>query len=538
MTPDCHAPTAVLSWGGRSSPGSRAPRSGREDGRVTDPILGPAEVESLRHSLQETNYTPDGVGAYLGADTSAALGRGELLAVAHELAGRDDPLGTLIQLFPVGGTISAKAADTAFGRFGLAGALASGLVEQVDTDAIRATLDLSPYGDDDGDWWVLSDLGSDVRPGPVRGDHVLGIGGASVTLAQATVRRQAGSALDLGTGCGVQSLHLSRHADAVTVTDVSSRALRFAATTAALNGMNWEYLEGDLVQPVAGRRFDLVVSNPPFVVGPALVGPDRMVYRDSGRAGDGISAELIAALPGLLNPGGHGQLLANWMHVAGQPWEERVGGWLEATGCDAHAVQREALDPAGYVALWLRDAGELAGPDAARRTAEWLDWFAANRVEAVGFGLVSLHAAGAASPTVRVEEAMQEHDTLLGPEVLAWFDRVAFLRGADLLRAKLLASPALRLRQTAELGADGWEVDQQILALESGWRWSQEVDPVTVALVGGCDGSVRLGDQLAVLAAAYEAEPAALAAVAIPLVSRLVEHGMLIPAPPSSAAER
>ena len=501
---------------------------------MTDPILGPAEVEDLRHSLQETNYTPAAVAAYLGEGASAALGRGEFLAVGHELDGRTDPLGTLIQLFPVGGTVSAKSAEAAFGRFGLAGALASGLVEVVDAgETVRAALDLTPYGDDDGDWWVLSDLGSDVRPGPVRGDHVLGVGGASVTLAQATVRPPVRTALDLGTGCGVQSLHLSRHADAVTVTDISNRALRFAATTAALNGMRWEYLEGDLARPVAGRRFDLVVSNPPFVVGPALIGADRMVYRDSGRAGDGISSELIAALPALLAPGGHGQLLANWAHVAGEPWQERVGGWLAATGCDAHAVQREALDPAGYVALWLRDAGELAGPNATRRTAEWLDWFAANRVEAVGFGLVSLHAAGADAPTVRVEEGMQEHDTLLGPEVLSWFDRAEFLRGlpgAELLQARLVAAPSLRLRQTAGLGSDGWEVDQQILALEAGWRWSQEVDPVTVALVGGCDGSIRLGDQLTVLAAAYSADPAALAAVAIPLVGRLVEHGMLLPA--------
>jgi hypothetical protein len=252
-----------------------------------------------------------------------------------------------------------------------------------------------------------------------------------------------------------------------------------------------------------------------------------MVYRDSGRAGDGICSELVAALPALLNPGGYGQLLANWLHIEGEPWEERVGGWLAATGLDAHAVQREALDPAGYVALWLRDAGEL---NTANRTDEWLEWFTENRIEAVGFGLISVHASGSAAPVVRVEEAMQEHDTVIGPEVRSWFDRVSFVRGADLLSTRLVAAPSLRLRQTASPGADGWDVDTQILALESGWRLAQEVDPVTVALVGGCDGSVTLGDQLSVLAAAYDAEPVALATVAIPLVGRLVERGMLLPA--------
>ncbi|MFG1924007.1 methyltransferase [Cryptosporangium sp. NPDC048952] len=493
---------------------------------MTDPLLSPDQISSLRSALGDANFTPAGVADRLGETAGGALGRGEFLAVRHALReqGGDDPLGTLIALFPTGATVSEKAADLAFGSFGLAGAISTGLVEKID-DGVRAAIDLSPYGDDDGDWWVLSDLGSDVRPGPVRSDHVLGIGGASVTLAQSTVRPPVGSALDLGTGCGVQALHLSRHVEAVTVTDLSERALRFAATNALLNGFSWEALAGDMASPVAGRTFDLVVSNPPFVVGPAR--HDRMVYRDSGREGDGICSELVAALPSLLNPSGYGQLLANWLHIEGEPWEERVGGWLEATGLDAHAVQREALDPAGYVALWLRDAGEL---NTARRTDEWLEWFTEHRVDAVGFGLISVHASGASQPVVRVEEAMQEHDTVIGPEEQAWFDRVSFVRGADLLKTRLVASPALRLRQTASLGADGWDVDRQVLAMESGWRWAQEVDPVTVALVGGCDGSVTLADQLSVLAVAYDAEPVALATVAIPLVGRLVERGMLLPA--------
>ncbi|MFI5956915.1 methyltransferase [Cryptosporangium sp. NPDC051539] len=498
---------------------------------MTDPLLAPDQIDALRTALRNAEFTPQGVADYLGETAGGALGRGEFLAVRHTIRDRgdNDPRGTLIDLFPTGGTVSEKAAEAAFGAFGLAGAISTGLVEKVG-DEVRAAIDLSPYGDDDGDWWVLSDLGSDVRPGPVRSDHVLGIGGASVTLAQSTVRPDVRSALDLGTGCGVQALHLSRHVEAVTVTDLSERAVRFAVTNAALNGFSWEALRGDLAAPVAGRRFDLVVSNPPFVVGPRRSEADRMVYRDSGREGDGICAELVAALPDLLNPGGYGQLLANWLHVEGVPWEERVGAWLSATGLDAHAVQREALDPAGYVALWLRDAGELTSEAAARRTDEWLDWFAENRIDAVGFGLISVHASGSDQPIVRVEEAMQEHDAVLGPEVAAWFERVSFVRGADLLATKFVTAPSLRLRQHASMGEDGWDVDTQILAMESGWRWAQEIDPVTVALVGGCDGSVTLGDQLAVLAAAYEAEPIALATVAIPLVGQMVERGMLLPA--------
>ena len=48
---------------------------------------------------------------------------------------------------------------------------------------------------------------------PIRPDFVLGVSSASSTLAQLTVRDPVGRALDLGTGCGVQSLHLARHAE-------------------------------------------------------------------------------------------------------------------------------------------------------------------------------------------------------------------------------------------------------------------------------------------------------------------------------------
>jgi hypothetical protein len=239
---------------------------------------------------------------------------------------------------------------------------------------------------------------------------------------------------------------------------------------------------------------------------------------------------VVAAAPKLLTDGGWLQLLANWVHVEDESWEERVAGWIAGTGCDAWVLQRELADPAQYVALWLRDSGELAGAGAGARAAEWLSWFAAQRIEAVGFGLITLRASGAARPVVHVEEARQALDQPIGPQVQAWFARQDWLRGAELLDARLVTAPELRLQQGAERGADGWEVGAQILALDGGMRWAQEVDPLTVALVGGCDGTVRLGEQLALLAAAYEAEPAALAVAALPLVTHLVERGLLLPA--------
>jgi len=309
------------------------------------PLLDQHGVDDLRAALAAAGYTSKGVADRLGHTAVQAIQRNDFRP-ALRATGDGDPLATLIRLFICG---QAEAESVVAAALPLGLARRAGIVIS-DGGSVRAGVELEPYGD----WWVLSDLSTALRPGvPLPADHVLGVGGASSTLAQATIRDDVGSALDLGTGCGVQALHLSSHASRVTATDVSERALRFAATTAALNGLAWDLRLGDLAEPVAGERFDLVVSNPPFVVGP---GEATHTYRDSGRPGDAVCAELVRAAPGLLNPGGTMQFLANWAHVTGEDWEDRVADWLAGTGLDAWVIQREVSDPVAYVNLWLSDA--------------------------------------------------------------------------------------------------------------------------------------------------------------------------------------
>ncbi|MTK01760.1 methyltransferase [Micromonospora sp. CP22] len=485
-------------------------------------LLSPAGVDALRTALTRADFTANGIAARLGAQATGGVARNDFRAALRATADRD-PLATLIRVFICEQTEPEEAVAAALAPLPLSDALAAGLVERHD-DGLRMGLDLEPYGDD---WWVLADVPASARPGrPLHAEHVLGIGGATQTMIGAALRRPVDTALDLGTGSGVQALHLGTHARQVTATDVSRRALRFAATTAALNGQDWELLHGDMVAPVAGRRFDLVVSNPPFVVGP---GTTTHVYRDSGRVGDAIGAELAAAAPGLLTEGGTMQYLANWVHVTGEDWGERVAGWFDGTGLDAWVIQREVADPMAYVHLWLTDVGEAADP---QRMAEWLDWFDAHKVEAIGFGIVSLRRSDHDDPVLRVEDLRQRVQPPMGDRIAEWFDRQDWLRGRDtdgLLAARYQAADGLQLRQEATMGSDGWAVERQVLAMPDGLRWSEEIDPLVLALVGGADGRLPLRDQLALLAAAHDVTTEELAEAAGPIVAHLVERGFVTP---------
>ncbi len=224
--------------------------------------------------------------------------------------------------------------------------------------------------------WVASDLAAHQQAGVLRHDHVLGIGQASTTLVQTTVRRHTERALDLGTGCGIQAFHLLHHCEHVTATDISERALAFARFNILLNAgalsVDPDRLAdrvslrlGSLLEPVAGEEFDLVVSNPPFVITPRRSGEDaagQFTYRDGGLPGDDIVASLVAGLPGVLAPGGTAQMLGNWEVAAGTEWHDRPRAWV-SPGTDAWFIQREQVSPEQYAETWLQDASESRDRD-------------------------------------------------------------------------------------------------------------------------------------------------------------------------------
>jgi methylase of polypeptide subunit release factors len=376
---------------------------------------------------------------------------------------------------------------------------------------VAARVDLRPYGADEGNLWVLSDLtpGLDGSPNRVDADHVLGISPAATSLAELTVREPVESALDLGTGCGVQSLHLATHVRRVVATDVNRRALWLAGLNAQLNEVSVELREGSLFEPVADDRFDLVVTNPPFVISPAS--GERLVYRDSGVPGDGVVEQIVRALPRHLAPGGSGQVLANWSILGDRPWDERLAEWFAASSgpaqCDAWVVQREVLDPAEYVELWLKDAGLHGAPDYRRRYDTWLAWFEDQGVEAIGFGWINLRSTSTDAPDLRLEEWRWEVEQPLGPEVAAHFARVAALR--ELTDQGLLASrPRLRADVLQEThGAVGAEHPGRIvLRQQRGLRRARQVDTVEAALAGACDGDLSVAQLLAALAQILGAE--------------------------------
>jgi methylase of polypeptide subunit release factors len=488
--------------------------------------LDAEHLDRLRVALSAADYTVDGVAAALGPLGHAALARNETTPGLRATTG-GSPLETLTRLWPLQADVTVEHATRALP--GLMDALVAARVLERDGDVVRATVDLRPYADDDVDWWVFSDLtpGLDAGPNVMAADHVLGVSPASTSLAQLTVRRPVGSALDLGTGCGVQSLHLSTHADRVVATDLNPRAVALTRATAALNGLDLDVREGSFFEPVARETFDLVVSNPPFVVSPGT--GDLLTYRDSGLPGDEVVRRVVTGAAALLAPDGVAQVLGNWVHEAGRRWEERVASWVGETGCDAWVVEREVADVAQYAELWLRDAGLDRRPDYTQRYDAWVRWFDEQGVEAVGFGWLVLRRAERDRPQVRIEQWPHEVEQPLGPEVGAW------LRGSDLDAAltdeQVIAVPwKVRADVVQEsIGAPGApDPERIVLRQQRGMRRARQVDTVQAAMVGACDGDLAPGQILGAVTSLLDLPPLPPGEQA-GLVRELVADGYLVP---------
>jgi HemK-related putative methylase len=106
--------------------------------------------------------------------------------------------------------------------------------------------------------------------------------------------------LDMGTGSGVCAVFAARHARRVVAVDINAEAVRCASLNAALNHLEHKIVvrHGDLFAPVPAERFDLILFNPPFLVGTPRDDRDR-----AWRSND-VAERFAAGLADHLKPAG------------------------------------------------------------------------------------------------------------------------------------------------------------------------------------------------------------------------------------------
>ncbi|GAA1977116.1 DUF7059 domain-containing protein [Microbacterium pumilum] len=501
------------------------------------PVPDPALCRSLAADLRGAGYTSEALREAWGEAADDAIARGLSAPALRALGERADPLAVLGRLLVLGMPQPADRTAAAVPLTGVAGLAILGLAI-ADGDDVRPLALVRPQSFVDasgaGEWWIASDLDEAALGGALPEDHVLGVGGASLTLASLQLPTPAARGLDVGTGCGIQALRARRGVEHVVATDISERALGFTRLNALLNDIpRIETRLGSLFDPVAGEVFDRIVSNPPFVITPRVEGVPAYEYRDGGLVGDDLVAAFIRGVGAHLAPGGVAQLLGNWESRSGVSGLDRVREWVadSPVPLDAWVVEREQLDPLSYAELWVRDGGTLPGsPEFSALVDAWLDDFAARSVGGIGFGYILLRRPASMPPTLARYESLPQ--SLAGDglgahlaDAIAAHDRLEALDDPGLAASVLVVAPDVTEARHHLPGA----ADPTVIELRQGGGFGRSlaVDPGLAALVGACDGDLGVGVLVDAIGELLEVDATALREDLLPRVRELVFTGFL-----------
>ena len=492
-----------------------SPRAGQNAVPPAPPSGSAVDVAALRAALDAAGFS--------GAAVRKAIGAGsELLSQSFDVAVQDrrlgettDGLATLIRLLVLDLPVDAAAVDRALA--GNAELLVRLGVTTEDCGLMRTAVRIVPHDD----LLIASDRVAEQMP-----EHVAGVHWPSATLSNLTVRREVETALDVGTGNGIQALLLARHAARVVATDVNERALAFAEFNAALNGVgNVELRAGSFFEPVDGERFDLVVCNPPYVISPETA----HIFRDSGMPGDTVSEKLVGELPSHLGDDAFATMTISW--IVEDDLTARPRAWLEGSGCDAWILHTGAEDPLRAAASWNRPLG--GGPtEAGERLDTWLEYYARLGIEAIAYGAVILHRRTGGDNWVRSAELSSGVLNPASGHLLQMFaaqELLAEVPGDALLDRRLALVEAARFDRTEQVVSGRWELASASVRLAAGIGFGANLDRYGVAVLAALDGTEPVRRRIAPLASELGIPEADLAAFAVQLLRHLVEHGFAVP---------
>ncbi len=348
-------------------------------------------------------------------------------------------------------------------------------------------------------------------------------------LQMFTIRRPSEATLDLGAGCGILAVLAADHSRQVVATDLNPRATEFARFNVWLNGINnVDCLTGDTFEPVQGRTFDLIISNPPFFVTPSA----EQIYCENSMELDGYCRALIRAAPRYLNEGGFLQVTLEWVQVRGQLWRDRLAEWLEDTGCDVWVLRSYKRSAAAYASERIGRMMPYSPLTANQRFDEWMAYYRARGVEEIHGGILAMRRRSGKN-WIRIEEMLKlDFTEPFGESVVELFDnqdRLETDRSVDQMMAWKPRLPSdVHIEQQLQLEDGKWTPSSMQLRRPGALPSFLALDPPVAEFLRRCDGTRTLHDLGRELAEAVKVDPEEVRQQCCAVMRKLVERRLIL----------
>lgn len=493
---------------------------------ILDPFsrLDPGALPALRAVFDRVGFDEKSLEAVLPPGLNGnATTEGAAPMVLRALD-ETKPLSLLIRLFLLTVPVPAESLRELFGESLLAALTAGGLLEAAPGGLVCPVIVHPTRG-----FYIVYDTLAAKRS-PVAKYLVMGVGTSSLAPANAAPRRHYRRALDVGCGGGFQSFHLAAHCDEVVGLDINPRALNLGRVAARLNrAANIEFRLSNFYAEVAGETFDLIISNPPFVISPET----EFHYRDGGLGADRVTETVIRGAPQHLAEGGIAVIICEWAVLKGASPGDRLRQWVAGNGCDVWVSTSKGEDLPSYAMSWLRSYRAHLSPEEFHHTYNrWLDYYDDLQMAAIQTGLVVLRKR-AADNWFYLDEAPPVIRGRWGETLLQLLDIHTLLHQAtidELLDQPYRLARSARLRHVYQQSGNRWTSAEAEIFLEEPLPYSGRIDQYTAGLLARCDGTVPLRELVAAMGDAVGVSFAEIVEAALPILRGLLERGYLIPA--------
>ena len=482
-------------------------------------IISPSDAQRLREFFLEAGYVEASLrkqGYFNELPSSRLRNLPRLLDSTSE----PSLLNTLLRWFWLGVPHNAARAAEFIPSWFTTLALSCGLMSQKGDDLIPEVMLFPAEG-----FLVTSDHTTKIDANDP--ELVLWPNPTSRFLSRFTIRRPSRATLDLGTGNAIQALSCAAHSQHVVATDLNPRAVNFAEFTARLNGIdNIEPLHGDGFAPVTGRKFDLIVSNPPFFISPS----GRYLFCDNPLDLDQLCRRFVKDAPNYLEEGGYFQLLCEWAEVSGQTWQERIGEWLENNGCDAWVIMGHTQSPQEYAQHRIAETAPRSENDD-ELYASYMAYYRERKVVALHDGIIALRRRSGHN-WIQIEEMSELPNDPFGEYVQQAFAIRDFLQthSADdqLIATKPRLAPYCRLEQFFQPGSGQWVPTSLNLRLLKGIPFFLGLQAPVAGFLNAFDGNRTVGEIVQDFARQVDAPFDQVKKECLAIIRKLIERGFLL----------
>jgi hypothetical protein len=233
-----------------------------------------------------------------------------------------------------------------------------------------------------------------------------------------------------------------------------------------------------------------------------------------------------------LNEGGYFEMLCEWAEIDGQPWQERIAEWMEATGCDMWILHAGKQVPDIYAETYILQTVPDKSQDA-ERFSEFMQYYRQRKLAAIHNGFIVMRRRSGGG-RLRIEEMPRTDSGDLGEAILDGFAAHDLLEACaedeKLLAMRLRPSADARLDRIYLPAEDGWHVESIRLRRESAMPFQLGLEPFVAEFFRLFDGKRTASEAIQAIAGKSDAPLEKVRSESLGMLRRFIECGFLVEA--------